>query len=142
MPDNSFIRSGAFQFCINVEEGGRSPRDEKLQKTIVAIVEEFFESNGNNVMLYLCETGDGKQKFRNRLFLGWFNTYAHRDRYVVRSAEGKMEGIDNFAALFIRLTNPQIDDILEEFNEITSILFDPSENNMDLQERPIAIGET
>ena len=53
-----------------------------------------------------------------------------------------MEGIDNFAALFIRLTNPQIDDILEEFNEITSILFDPSENNMDLQERPIAIGET
>lgn len=41
-----------------------------------------------------------------------------------------MEGIDNFAALFIRLTNPQIDDILEEFNEITSILFDPSENNI------------
>ena len=84
----------------------------------------------------------GSKNSENRLFLGWFNTYAHRDRYVVRSAEGKMEGIDNFAALFIRLTNPQIDDILEEFNEITSILFDPSENNMDLQERPIAIGET
>ena len=60
MPDNSFIRSGAFQFCINVEKGGRSPRDDKLQ-----------------------------------------NTYAHRDLYEVRSAEGKMEGVDNFAALFV-----------------------------------------
>jgi len=25
-------------------------------------------------MLYIAETGDGKQKFRNRLFVIWFNT--------------------------------------------------------------------
>ena len=124
MPDNAFIRSGAYQFCVNVEDNGRSFRDTKLQQTIVAIVEEFFEANGENVMLYLCETGDGKQKFRNRLFLGWFNTYAHHELYEVRTAEGKMDGEENFAALFIRLTNPRYHDVIEEFEEITSILFD------------------
>ena len=96
----------------------------KLQQTVVAIVEEFFEANGENVMLYLCETGDGKQKFRNRLFLGWFNTYAHRAQYEVRTAEGKMDGIDNFAALFIKISNPRYRDVIDEFEEITSILFD------------------
>ena len=124
MPDSAFIRSGAYQFCVNVEGNGRSFRDSKLQQTVVAIVEEFFEANGENVMLYLCETGDGKQKFRNRLFLGWFNTYAHRAQYEVRTAEGKMDGIDNFAALFIKISNPRYRDVIDEFEEITSILFD------------------
>ena len=84
----------------------------------------IFEANGENVMLYLCETGDGKQKFRNRLFLGWFNTYANRGLYEVRTAEGKMDGMENFAALFIRLSNSRFQEVIDEFEEITSILFD------------------
>ena len=41
---------------------------------------EFFEQN-NDVMLYITETGDKKQAFRDRLFVRWFNTYEHKDRY-------------------------------------------------------------
>ena len=55
-----------------------------------------FEANGNEVMLYITETGDGKQMFRNRLFVIWFNTYVHHDKYIIRTAEGKMDGEDNF----------------------------------------------
>jgi hypothetical protein len=40
-------------------------------------------------MLYLCETGDKKEGLRNRLFIRWFNTYEHRDFYIIRTAEGK-----------------------------------------------------
>ena len=47
-------------------------------------------------MLYITETGDGKQMFRNRLFVIWFNTYVHHDKYIIRTAEGKMDGEDNF----------------------------------------------
>lgn len=57
---------------------------EVFLQTLTAIIEEFFTCN-NDVMLYIAETGDGKQKFRNRLFVIWFNTYQHRSDYVLVS---------------------------------------------------------
>ena len=68
MLENSFVQSGAFQFCINVEGAGRSPGDVRLRQTVFAIIEEFFAVNGKEAMLYLCETGDEKEGLRNRLF--------------------------------------------------------------------------
>lgn len=61
MHENSFVQSGAFQFCINVEGAGRSPGDVKLRQTVFTIIEEFFAANGKEAMLYLCETGDEKR---------------------------------------------------------------------------------
>ena len=54
MLEYSFVQSGAYQFCINVEGDGRSPGDKKLRQTIFTIIEEFFEVNGSEAMLYLC----------------------------------------------------------------------------------------
>ena len=42
MLEYSFVPSGAYQFCINVEGDGRSPGDRKLRQTIFTIIEEFF----------------------------------------------------------------------------------------------------
>ena len=76
-------------------------------------------------MLYLAETGDGKQQFRNRLFVIWFNNYENRHNYVLKTAEGKMEGQDNFMALIAQADNPRLAQVLEEFEETAAILFDP-----------------
>ena len=124
MYENSFVQSGAFQFCINVEGAGRSPGDIKLRKTIFAIIEEFFAVNGKEVMLYLCETGDEKEGLRNRLFIRWFNIYEHRDLYIIRTAEGMLDGVKNFTALFSRKDNPRLEELLAEFEETISIVFD------------------
>ena len=32
---------------------------------------------------------------RNRLFIHWFNIYEHRDRYIIRTAEGMLDGVQN-----------------------------------------------
>ena len=104
----------------------RSPLDQKLRRTIFAIVEEFFEVNGNEAMLYLADTGDRKQAFRNRLFVRWFNLYEHRDRFIIETAEGKMDGQMNFLAIISRKDNPMLSVVLEEFNETVSFLFDES----------------
>ena len=40
-------------------------------------------------MLYVTETGDEKQSFRDRLFIRWFNTYEHHDLYYIQTAEGR-----------------------------------------------------
>lgn len=124
MFEQSFVLSGAFQFCINVEGDGRSPGDIKLRHTIFAIIEEFFDVNGEDVMLYLCETGDEKEGLRNILFIRWFNTYEQRDKYIIKTAEGVLDGQRNFTALFSRKDNPRLAEQLAEFEETISLLFD------------------
>ena len=121
--DFSIIQSGAYSLDITNREHKRSPLDPKFRLTLIAIVEEFFERN-NDVMLYITETGDEKQRFRNRLFVRWFNTYEHRDQYYIQTAEGIMEGQMNFAAIISRLTCPHLRQAIDEFNETISLLFD------------------
>jgi hypothetical protein len=59
-------------------------------------------------MLYVTETGDEKQSFRDRLFVRWFNTYEHHDKYYIQTAEGQMEGQMNFMAIISRKDNPRL----------------------------------
>ena len=127
-PNESVIPSGAYEFGITNKQHERSPLDTKLRLTIFAIVEEFFEVNGQETMLYLADTGDRKQAFRNRLFVRWFNIYEHRDRYIIKTAEGKMDGVMNFLAIISRKDNPMLETVIEEFNETISFLFDKPED--------------
>ena len=126
-PDTSIINSGAYTIDIINRQHVASPVNMKLRQTIIAIIEEFFEANGNEAMLYITETGDGKQMFRNRLFVRWFNQYSHHDKYIIRTAEGKMDGQDNFIAIFVRKANPHAQYVIEVFELVTAILFDQSD---------------
>ena len=77
-------------------------------------------------MLYLAETGDRKQAFRNRLFVRWFHIYEHREHFYIKTAEGKMDGQMNFLAIISRKDNPNLSQAITEFDETISFLFDPS----------------
>jgi hypothetical protein len=128
-PNHSVIPSGAYELGINNRGHKASPSDHRFLRTLIVIIEEFFNSN-NDVMIYLAETGDGKQAFRNRLFIRWFNTYEHKDSYYLKTAEGKMEGIDNFMALISKIDNPRLSDVIEEFDETVELLFDKPDTNI------------
>lgn len=75
-------------------------------------------------MLYLADTGDRKQTFRNRLFVRWFYSYEHRDLYYIQTAEGKMDGQMNFLAIISKKDNPMLPLVVDEFNETIAFLFD------------------
>ncbi len=121
MDDYSIWQSGAYQFYINNESHRPSPNDEKLKATVFRIIEAFFTANPD-ILLYICETGDGRQAFRSRLFIRWFNNYACRDAYVMQTAEVQEGKTKNFAALIVQKSNPRLEEILAEFNETISIL--------------------
>lgn len=104
--NEAIIPSGAYEFGITNRRHERLPHDTKLRLTIFAIIEEFFEVNGRDTMLYLAETGDRKQAFRNRLFVRWFNIYEKRELFIMKTAEGKMDGIMNFIAIISKRDNP------------------------------------
>ena len=127
MDDFSIWQTGAYQLTIGNESHQPSPNDLKLKETIFRIIEAFFAANPD-ILLYICETGDGKQLYRSRLFVRWFNTYPKRDAYVLKTAKINEEKVSNFAALIVQKSNPRLQEIINDFDETIEILTKPETN--------------
>lgn len=113
---------GAYEFSIINENSLNSPNDKDVQRTVVAIIEEFFRNNPD-ILLYQCETGDNKQSARERLFFKWFSDYAS-DKYSIRVTKIVAEGVANYAAVIVQRDNPQIERIFNDFDNFTSFFTD------------------
>ena len=121
--ENDLLQSGeSYQFALTNYEGKKSPRDNKVRTTVLAIVEEFFSKN-EAALLYICETGDGLQKMRNRLFHFWFGIYSVNDKYLfLPQVVYDEEDNENYAALIIRRDNPKFNDLVTEFTNTITML--------------------
>ena len=98
-----------------------SPRDLKMRDTVMLIIENFFNMN-EAALLYICESGDGKQHMRSHLFEYWFSSYQMKDKFILMPVSIEdMEGIENFAALIIRKDNPNVLDIVAEFSNTVAM---------------------
>lgn len=126
MEDYSIWSTGAYQLTIVNESNLPSPNDPKLKDTIFRLIEAFFIANPD-ILLYICETGDGKQTFRSRLFVRWFNSYLRRDAYVMQTAEVQEGETRNFAALIVQKSNPRLQEIIAEFDETIELFNDKPE---------------
>lgn len=82
-------------------------------------------------MLYICETGDGKQQMRNRLFKYWFDSYEFNSKFSLYTTHIiDEEGVPNFAALILRNDNPKIVEVVTEFTQTAKLLREkPNEEN-------------
>lgn len=121
--ENDLLQSGeSYQFALTNYEGKKSPRDNKVRITILAIIGEFFAKN-ETALLYICETGDGMQKMRNRLFHFWFGVYAEHDEFLfLPQVVYDEEDNENYAALIIRRDNPKFNDLVTEFTNTITLL--------------------
>jgi hypothetical protein len=82
-----------------------------------------------SALLYICETNDGKQRSRSRLFRYWINAYDYIKKYLYLSTSiTDLEGVDNAAAMIIRKDNPNFVAMVTEFAEITDLLRCKPEN--------------
>lgn len=120
---DDILRSGiVYQFGISNPQGKKSPRDHKVRITILAIIEEFFSKN-KAALLYICETGDGMQKMRSRLFQYWFSVYNEKEEYLfLPQVVYDEEENENYAALIIRKDNPCFVELVSEFTETINLL--------------------
>ena len=120
--DDLITSADSYQLVISNVNNRQSPRDKKVQDTVFSIVEEFFEKN-QAALLYICETGDGKQMARYRLFRYWFDMFEYSKKYTSLSTSlTDEEGVMNAATVFIRNDNPYLPQIVSEFNETAMLL--------------------
>ena len=122
--DDLINSADCYQFVINNTNNRHSPRDVNVMKTIFAIVNEFFNKN-MSALLYICETGDGKQIARSRLFSSWFESYEYTNMFTCMSTSiYDIEGVFNSATLLIPICHPNYKDVINEFAETSALLKD------------------
>ena len=122
MEDDILLTRDSFQLIIAYINNHKSPRDRKVRDTIISIVDEFFYCN-NSTLLYICETGDNKQRMRSRLFEYWFSTYNRKALFTMLSSSiVDADGIVNFATIILRNNNPHLSEIIAEFTESIQLL--------------------
>ena len=110
-----------YQLIIRKIDEIRSKHDPKVEKTILAIIDEFFRSN-LEILLYMCDTSDGRESIRNRLFISWFEKYANKERFTICKAFTSVEGQGLFIGIIVENRNPKIYDIITDFNEQAKLL--------------------
>ena len=110
-----------YQLIIRKIDEIRSKHDPKVEKTILAIIDEFFKSN-LEILLYMCDTSDGRESIRNRLFISWFEKYANKERFTICKAFTSVEGQGLFIGIIVENRNPKIYDIITDLNEQAKLL--------------------
>ena len=110
-----------YQLILQRAELNAVGHDPKIESTVLAIIDEFFRSN-SHVLLYICDTSDGKEDGRNRLFLRWFDRHAEPGRFTIRTAHAKVEEETIYAAIIVDNKNPQKDQIIADFDQEAALL--------------------
>lgn len=122
--DNLLQTTESYQFAITNYGNGKSPRDHKVRETVFIIVTEFFAKN-QAALLYICETGDGLQRMRNRLFHFWFSLYGkNKDYLFLPMIVLDEEDNENYTALIIRKDHPKFNDAVLEYTRTVNMLND------------------
>lgn len=122
MFDDTIINHETYQFIIANVNNKISPNDDKVRIAVMVMIDEFFKKN-NKTMLYICETGDGKQAMRNRLFQYWFSKYERKAEFTYLSSSIiDLEGVVNYATLIIRNDNPNLVEVITQFTETIQLL--------------------
>lgn len=112
----------AYEFILTNTNSKASPRDAKVRDTIISIMTEFFRVN-NSTVLYICDTIDGKQEMRNRLFNYWFLSYCNKAEFTILSTSIiDAEGIINCASIILRNDNPKYIEVMTEFQTVVQTL--------------------
>lgn len=114
--DSAIGNCDTYQFYINNVRHIRTVRDTKVKQTVMAILIEFFHVNAS-VVLYVCDTSDGRQRKRSLLFQRWFQEYDHADQFTVLFGRIRDENTDNYVGIIVERTNPKYQSVIDDFNE-------------------------
>jgi len=66
----------------------------------------------------MCDSADDQQAMRSRLFIRWFNGYAEKQNFYIRTAMVMDEGEENYIAIILQRSHPQLQMVIETFDNV------------------------
>ena len=121
--DYTFMEENLYQFFISELTGNHYAPDPKIKSTIWAVLQEFFLQN-ENVVIYICDTTDGKQAIRNRLFQKWYNEFEEKEDYTFMTGMAEYEGVSYFASAIAANSNPHLAEVKQAFEQFVDQIHD------------------
>lgn len=116
VPDNIYL----FGFSLQNAKTGMLPFDEKVAKTICQILLDFFKNN-KNVIIFICDSADKKERHRSITFSKWFH---HFDTEQLFEKTDKILEYDSdnryYLSIICRKDNPDKSIYLDAFFKMTS----------------------
>ena len=119
--DDTLSADGIYQIFILENTGNHLKRDIKVRETVTAIIEELFKDRHNS-LLYLCDTSDGRQALRNRLFSMWFNLYHYKNQYNLMTSRLSVEDNEYYFSMIVHADNPELQNLVSQFDTFTEFL--------------------
>ena len=119
--DNEIGGCPTYQLILKKVEHVRSGYDPKVEPSVLAIIDEFFHSY-LNVLLYICDTADGREGNRNRLFLKWFEKHAEPNRFTIRTTQTAIGDEMLYIAIIVENRNPLLSEINAQIDRETEML--------------------
>ena len=116
MQDVSFYREGVYQFYLINLSSQTIGVDKNISETVRVVIEDFFTHN-EVVMLYICDTADMRQEFRDRLFKIWFNTYEKCDLYSLYTEGMTIDNVRYLSSVLLRKDHPMHNQVLSKFHD-------------------------
>ena len=98
-----------FQFFIVCVNSEHPAKDLQVKDTVISILEEFFK-NESVSLVYICDTHDGRQAVRERLFESWFHQYPLADLYEFICKTLTVENTDYYLSFLCRKDNLLLED--------------------------------
>lgn len=106
----------------------KAPLDKRIALTVTTILRTFLNQQ-SNVVVYICDNSDNREKARFHKFYHWFKTYNDGSfiqlRGVIRAGDTNI-----LNAMLIHKDNPQLQDFIEAFEIITEIFTKPDDDEL------------
>ncbi len=109
----------------DIPAGDRRVFDPGIRETVFQILKNFLSRN-DQVIVYVCDNDDGRQKYRFRLFNQWFlqNNETAEEKIVVRPVEYSADGISFYAGMVLSSDNPLKEQYLEALYQYMQLLYE------------------
>ena len=114
MQDTSFMNDGVYQFFLINKSRKKGRRDEDIYETVRVIIEEFFAQK-ETIMLYICDTTDGRQASRDRMFRAWFHSYVESASYSMYTESMVIDQVRYYSSILMRKDHPKLITVLSSF---------------------------
>lgn len=102
--------------------------DKRIAATIVIIIKTFLDEK-ENVVVYICDTSDNREKARFHKFTNWFKVY--NDGSIIQLKGVIRAGNTNILnALLIHRENKFLNEFIEAYEILTGVYTKPDEDEL------------
>lgn len=105
-----------FSFSLEPENPKKHRLDLRISATVAEILKQFFQKQ-ENAMIMVCDSLDGKEEKRRKLFDHWFDVHTD-DTLLKYDVSAPLESYHLFISLIFKKTNPNKELLLRSFFDL------------------------